>query len=273
MSKTVLITGSTDGIGQVVAEKLVQQGHRVLIHGRNAEKLKAVEAKLNAVGSGSVESYSADLSDFSDVEALANAVAQDHPHLDVLINNAGIYRTNQPDTKYGLDVRFVVNTLAPYLLTRRLLRIMDNAGRIINLSSAAQAPVKLAAMTGAKSIGDESSAYAQSKLAITMWSRHMALALGENAPVIVAVNPGSLLASKMVKEGYGVEGKDINIGADILVTASLADEFANASGLYFDNDAGKFSAPHPDGLDAAKCSELVKTIDELLGGVGFTVPA
>ena len=53
-----------------------------------------------------------------------------------------------------------------------------------------------------------------------MWSRDMALKLGETRPMIVAVNPGSLLASKMVKEGFGVEGKDIGIGADILIRAS-----------------------------------------------------
>ncbi|NNL56280.1 MAG: SDR family NAD(P)-dependent oxidoreductase [Pseudomonadales bacterium] len=268
MLKTIMITGSTDGIGLVTAEKLVGQGHQVLIHGRNAEKLKAVEEKLAAIRGGSVQSYCADLSNFRTVEALAKEVSQQHQHLDVLINNAGIYRTKNPITEYGLDVRFVVNTLSPYLLTKRLLHSMDKTGRIVNLSSAAQAPVNLDAMIGKYAIDDESAAYAQSKLAITMWSRFMANDLGGNAPAIIAVNPGSLLASKMVKEGYGIEGKDINIGADILIAASLDDEFASASGLYFDNDSGQFSAPHPDGLDAVKCETLVRAIEKLLGDIG-----
>ncbi len=84
---------------------------------------------------------------------------------------------------------------------------------------------------------DDMGAYAQSKLAITMWSRIMAEKL-KDGPMIVAVNPGSLLASKMVKEGFGVAGNDLSIGADILTRATLSDEFANASGKYFDNDSG-----------------------------------
>ncbi|MEM1361855.1 MAG: hypothetical protein AAGF94_09085 [Pseudomonadota bacterium] len=79
-------------------------------------------------------------------------------------------------------------------------------------------------------------AYVQSKLAITIWSAEMAKSLPE-APAVFAVNPGSLLASKMVKEGFGVAGNDLNVGADILVAASLAPDFASASGKSFDNDS------------------------------------
>ena len=77
---------------------------------------------------------------------------------------------------------------------------------------------------------------------------------------MIAVNPGSLLASKMVKEGFGVEGKDINIGADILIRTALSDEFAGATGLYFDNDIGKLGPPHPDAVNEEKCNALVKAI-------------
>ena len=98
-----------------------------------------------------------------------------------------------------------------------------------------------------------------------MWSRHLALSLGEEGPAIIAVNPGSLLGSKMVKEAYGVAGKDIQIGADILTRAALSGEFASASGKYFDNDARQFASPHPDALDDGKCQELVDVIESVLG--------
>ena len=107
-------------------------------------------------------------------------------------------------------------------------------------------------------------AYSQSKLAITMWTISMADALKNNGPMLVAVNPGSLLASKMVKEGFGVAGHDINIGADILVRASLSDEFASVSGQYFDNDSGQFANPHPDGMDSQKCEALIEAIESLI---------
>jgi NAD(P)-dependent dehydrogenase (short-subunit alcohol dehydrogenase family) len=143
-------------------------------------------------------------------------------------------------------MRFVVNTLAPYLLTRALMPVMKPEGCVINLSSAAQAPVDLEALQGGKNLSDME-AYAQSKLAITIWSRHLASELPQG-PMIVAVNPGSLLASKMVREAFGVEGSDLAIGADILVRAALSDEFISASGLYYDNDAKRFGSPHPDAL-------------------------
>ena len=79
----------------------------------------------------------------------------------------------------------------------------------------------------------------------------------DDGAVIVAVNPASLLASKMVKDAYGVEGSDLGIGADILVRAALSDEFANASGKYFDNDQQRFAKPHSDALDQAKNEKLV----------------
>ncbi len=264
MTKIILVTGSTDGIGLATAKVLIAQGHTVLLHGRNPAKLADSEKTLSALpGAGCVESYVADISRLADVEALAKTVAENHERLDVLINNAGVFRVPEAWTQDGLDVRFAVNTIAPYLLTQRLLPLMDNTGRVINLSSAAQAPVDPDALAGQGQLA-EMEAYAQSKLALTMWSRQMALAAGENGPVIVAVNPGSMLGSKMVKEGFGVAGGDIRVGADILVRAALADEFATASGLYFDNDSRRFGSPHPDGLDPAKSAEVVRVIEAVL---------
>ncbi|MDJ0927740.1 MAG: SDR family NAD(P)-dependent oxidoreductase [Gammaproteobacteria bacterium] len=263
MQKTILVTGATDGIGLATAEQLVELGHYVLLHGRNRKKLDATETTLAALpGTGKVESYVADLSRIAEVESLATAVAEKHKKLDVLINNAGVYNARDPITADGLDVRFVVNTLAPYVLTQRLLRLLGKTGRVVNVSSAAQSPVNLKALRGEKSLSDHA-AYAQSKLAITAWSRHLAQSL-KSGPMIVAVNPGSLLASKMVKQAFGVAGSDISIGADILCRASLDDEFAHASGEYFDNDAGDFGPPHRDALDAGKTQKIVQTIETVL---------
>lgn len=261
MSKTILVTGSTDGIGLETARMLVSQGHYVLLHGRSPSKLKDVEDTLSALpGDGQVESYVADLSRLADVEKLANAVTEKHTKLDVLINNAGVFGAPDPVTQDGLDVRFAVNAIAPYLLTQRLLLLLGTSGRVVNLSSAAQAPVDSKALAGKGSLSD-GEAYAQSKLALTMWSRVMALSLNDDGPVIVAVNPGSLLGSKMVKQAYGVAGSDIRIGAEILCRASLEDEFAAASGQYFDNDIGKFASPHRDALDARKSEAVVRVIE------------
>lgn len=265
MSKTILITGSTDGIGLETAKLLAAEGHNVILHGRNPEKLAAAQQTLAAIaGSGSVEAYAADLSRLSDVEALAEDIKRKHDHIDVLINNAGILKTPERVTPDGLDARFAVNTIAPYILTGKLLPLMGPDGRVVNVSSAAQAPVDLQALAGRVQLSDME-AYSQSKLALTKWSRHLARVQGKDGPVIVAVNPGSLLASKMVQQGFGIAGNDIGIGADILVRAALSDEFDDAGGLYYDNDAGRFGPPHPHALDAQRTADVVRAIEGIIG--------
>ncbi len=264
MKNTILITGSTDGIGKATAQSLVDQGHTVLIHGRSQNKLDTVKAELDQRNaSADVEAYAADLSDFAQVGQLASAVLNNHQHIDVLINNAGVFKVPNKTAGNGIDIRFVVNTIAPYLLTLKLLECLGASGRVINLSSAAQAPVDTAAL-GEKNRLDDSQAYAQSKLALTMWSRSLADKLGKQGPAIIAVNPASFLGSNMVKEAYGTQGKDVQIGVDILVRASLSDDFASASGLYYDNDKGAFSDPHPDALDPIKNNAVTERVEEIL---------
>ena len=268
MQKTILITGSTDGIGLETAKMLASQGHHLLLHGRNPTKLEHAERTIRELAdSERVDSYVADLSRMADVEALAKAVSERHARIDVLINNAGVFKTPDPITQDGLDVRFAVNTIAPYLLTIRLLPRLESTARVINLSSAAQAAVDLEALAGRVRISDDFNAYAQSKLAITMWSGNMARSFKDQGPVIIAVNPGSMLGTKMVKQGFGVAGKDIRIGAEILIRAALADEFATASGEYFDNDSGQFASPHLDALDPQKSEEIVRAIEEILAEI------
>lgn len=271
MTKKILVTGATDGIGLETAKKLVAQGHQVLLHGRNQAKLATAETMLanlrqEAGADAVIESFVADLSVMSDVVQLANDIAQKHSTIDVVINNAGVFTTPQRETADGLDVRFAVNTIAPYLLTKHLMPLLGAESRVVNLSSAAQSPVDVSALAGNGQLSD-GAAYAQSKLALTMWSRVMGLALKETGPMIVSINPASMLGSKMVKDAYGVAGGDLTIGADILCLAALSDDFAGAFGLYFDNDIGQFSQPHPDALNEAKAQQVVDTIDAVLASI------
>lgn len=264
MIKTILITGATDGIGLEAAKLLASQGHALLIHGRNSQKLNAVKALLTAIpNSGTISSYLADLSDLREVTKLAKEITNEYKHLDVLINNAGVLKSKDPITTDGLDVRFVVNTIAPYLLTQELMPLLGSLGRVINLSSAAQAPVNIQALTGEVELSDME-AYAQSKLAITMWSFVMAQKTKATGAAVIAVNPGSLLASKMVKEGFGMQGNDLAIGAEIMQRMALQPNISEHSGQYFDNDAGQFASPHPDATNLRKSEEVVQFIESII---------
>ncbi|USD67927.1 SDR family NAD(P)-dependent oxidoreductase [Vibrio sp. SCSIO 43136] len=264
MKKRILITGATDGIGLETAKILVSQGHSVIVHGRNLAKLQQVEKALFELDANNpVETIVADLSKFSDIKQMVAEISERFGKLDVLVNNAGIFATSQPLTEQNLDVRFVVNTLAPYFLTKELLPLLTGNARVVNLSSAAQASVDLSALGGAKSLSD-GEAYAQSKLALTMWSAALGEQNKDTGPMIVSVNPKSFLGSKMVKEAYGVAGNDLSLGADILVRASLSEEFADAHGKYFDNDIERFANAHSDTYDKGKVSALIDKLDLII---------
>lgn len=264
MKKTILLTGASDGIGLEVAKMLAPMGHALVLHGRNRAKLDAVAADLAVLAPKSEVSVQvADLSVLADVERLVASILEDHPTLDVVINNAGVFGAPETRTKDGLDIRFMVNTIAPYCLTRWLLGIMPATGRIVNVSSAAQAPVDPKAIAAAPRLSD-GEAYAQSKLAITMWTRALAEELGAAGPSVVAVNPASLLGSKMVKDAYGIAGGDLSVGADILVRAALSEEFEGKSGQYYDNDERRFAAPHPDAMNGRKVEAVMEVLDSMV---------
>ncbi|MGE6326615.1 SDR family NAD(P)-dependent oxidoreductase [Psychrobacter pacificensis] len=278
MTKTILITGSTDGIGKLAALNLAKAGHQVYLHGRDADKLDKVIMEVKAAATGTVadhiDGFVADLSDLHAVRNMATEVNNKIAKLDVLINNAGIYTTASPVTKDGLDVRFVVNYLAPYVLTNALLPLLkkSNKARIINLSSAAQAPISYPAFAGNERL-DDKDAYAQSKLALTMWSMDLADTVADDNINVIAVNPGSLLNTKMVDEAYGKYWSSADKGANILTELTISDEFANDTGKYFDNDIkdgangdarGEFGQPHANALNKDAIAELNRRTQEVL---------
>lgn len=266
--KTILITGSTDGIGKLAAMKLAKDGHHIYLHGRNAEKLQTVIAEIKtASGNDSVDGFIADFSDMAAVRNVADDICAKLSKLDVLINNAGIFKSGVEKTADGFDIRFAVNYFAPYILTEKLLPLLQksDAPRVVNLSSAAQAPVSLDALAGEASI-DVNASYAQSKLALTMWNTH--LAKTDTDINFIAVNPGSLLNTNMVAEAYGQHWSSADKGGDILHELAVAEAYADASGKYFDNDKGDpkghFANAHADAYDEAKISALIERTNMLI---------
>ena len=253
--KHILITGSTDGIGKLLALRLAKEGHFVAIHGRSEKKLNTTLSQIrNESKNDNVIGFLADYSDLSDVKKMAAEVSEKMPKIDVLVNNAGIFNSKINSTPSGIDIRLVVNYLAPYQFTNAILPLIKKAEapRIVNLSSAAQSPVSLAALKGEASLG-VNEAYAQSKLALTMWS--FDLAAKESNILVVAVNPGSLLNTKMAHEAYGQHWSPAEKGVDILYDLSMTDKAKTAS--YFDNDKGGYSQAHPNAYSEAKIKELL----------------
>lgn len=263
--KTILITGSTDGIGKLAAIKLAEQGHEVYLHGRNREKLDTVVSEIkNQTKNKNIKGFVADFSNLDAVKQMAHQIEEELSQIDILVNNAGVYNSSKSQNNSGLDLRFVVNYLAPFLLTNELIPLLKQGenSRIINLSSAAQSPLDFEVLTG-KAKRSSSETYAQSKLALTMWSFH--LAKQEPLLKVVAVNPGSLLNTKMANEAFGKSWSSADKGADILYELATSEVHQDASGKYIDNDRGTFSKAHPDAYNAAKIDQLIVETAKIIG--------
>jgi len=262
--KSILITGSTDGIGKLAAIRLAKDGHQLYLHGRNKDKLThTIKEVKDLSGHAHVQGYQCDFADIKAVMSFAIHISNEIPGLDILINNAGIFRSPPRERSDGLDIRIVVNYLAPYILTKGLLATLrkSSAPQIINLSSAAQSRVTDEVLRGTSRTSD-SEAYAQSKLALLMWSFDLARTAQDITTI--ALNPGSLLDTNMVREAYGKSWSPAEKGGDIIYDLASVGKYQNHSGQYFDNDHGDFNQAHPDAYDLSRIKSLLRLTDAII---------
>jgi NAD(P)-dependent dehydrogenase (short-subunit alcohol dehydrogenase family) len=231
---TVLVTGATDGLGRGVVRALAKRGATVLVHGRDAERAEAIASELRGAGS-TVRVYLADLASLAEVRAFADAVLAHEPRLDVLVNNAGI-GTNVPTKDRalsldGIELRFAVNYLSHYLLTRKLLPLLKRSApaRIVNVSSAGQVPLDFDdPMLERKYTGVR--AYCQSKLAQILFTIDLAAELGDAGVTVNALHPATYMPTKIVQGPIST----LEEGIDATVHLIEAPSLAHVSGKYFD---------------------------------------
>ena len=138
--KIILVTGASSGIGKETALTLAKQGHTVIIHGRDAEKAKAVFMEIQKeTNNKNLDMMIADLSLMSEVKDFAEKIKAKYDRLDVLINNAGGQFGNKRElTKEGHEKTMAINVFAPFLLTHLLIDVLKNSpsARVVTVSSA-----------------------------------------------------------------------------------------------------------------------------------------
>jgi len=239
--QVILVTGATDGIGRGAAAELARRGARVLLHGRDPQRLAALhEALAGDCDPGRLETYCADFASLAEVRALAAAVGSAHDRLDVLLNNAGIGRGGRgkaprEESADGHELRFQVNYLAPFLLQHLLLpRLLAAApARIVNVASIGQAPIDFDDVMLERDY-DGMRAYCQSKLALIMASFELADRLDPAEVTVNALHPGTLLDTKMVREGFGAPQGPVETGIEAEVYLATSPTLEGVSGEYFD---------------------------------------
>jgi NAD(P)-dependent dehydrogenase (short-subunit alcohol dehydrogenase family) len=236
--KTVLITGSTDGVGRYVATELARQRANVLIHGRDANRGKAVIEEIRRAGAEAPAFYQADLSSLAAVRALADAVKADHKKLDVFVSNAGIGSMNGGSGRQvstdGHELRFAVNYLAGFLLAYLLLPLIKAAApsRIVNVSSLGQHPIDFDDVMITRNYSG-GRAYAQSKLSQIMFTIDLANELKGANVTVNSLHPATYMNTTMVRAGGITPMSTVEQGGAAILHLVSGDDVAGRSGLFF----------------------------------------
>lgn len=214
-----LVTGSTDGLGRELALRLGLSGHHVIVHGRNAERGRAVVEEIEA-RDGSASLIIADLASMAQVRELAATVLRDYERLDVLVNNAGIGRgadgATREESQEGHELRFAVNYLSHFYLTRTLLPLLRESApsRIVSITSTAQNAIDFDNVMLESGPYEGTRAYGQSKLAQIFMTMDLAEELQGTGVTANAVHPAVYMATSMVLNRGGTPMATIDEGAD-----------------------------------------------------------
>ena len=236
--KTVLITGSTDGVGRYVAAKLASAGAKVLIHGRDRERGTALADEIKREGRGEAKFYPADLSSLSETRRLAEAVKADHSRLELFISNAGIgsqsHGSGRRTSADGHELRFAVNYLSGFLLVHLLLPLLKASApsRIVNVASLGQHPIDFDDAMLTRSYSG-TRAYAQSKLAQIMFTIDLAQQLSGSGVTVNSLHPATYMNTTMVREGGITPISTVEQGGEAILHLTAGDDVEGKSGLFF----------------------------------------
>jgi NAD(P)-dependent dehydrogenase (short-subunit alcohol dehydrogenase family) len=234
--KTILITGSTDGVGRWVARRLAAGGAHVLLHGRSEERGRAVLEAIRAEG-GSAEFLPADLSSLAEVRRLAEVVLARHDRLDGLINNAGIGTGPNPRRETSADgheLRFAVNYLAGFLLTQLLLPALRRGApaRIVNVASAGQQAIDFDDVMLTRGYSGVR-AYCQSKLAQILFTFDLAEQLKGSGVTATCLHPATYMDTTMVRQSGTHPISTVEEGGEAILALVVSPGREGESGVYF----------------------------------------
>jgi len=268
--QTILITGATDGLGRVLAAELAAAGATLLIHGRDdARGQQAIDDIAAATGSRRLHWFRADFASLDEVRGLADRVAAEHPQLGTLVNNAGIgFTTNGADRREessdGHELRFAVNYLAGYLLTRRLLPCLQDStpARIVNVASLGQAPVDFDDVM-LRDRYDGFLAYRQSKLAQIMFTFDLADELDPRQVTANCLHPATFMPTKIVLDAGAAPASSLEDGVRATLRLVTDPGLDGVTGRFFNGTAE--AEPNPQARDAEARRRLREISDRLCG--------
>jgi NAD(P)-dependent dehydrogenase (short-subunit alcohol dehydrogenase family) len=274
--KTCIVTGATSGIGFATAKTLAQQGATVVAVGRNPEKgIEIVTRIRRETDNTSTEFMPADLSVQAQVRRLAQQFQSGHPRLDVLVNNVGGFFTRRQLTADGIERTFALNHLSVFLLTNLLLDTLKASApaRIVNVSSDMHksARIDFDDLQGEHKYSG-ARAYAQSKLAIVLFTYELARRLEGTGVTVNALHPGFVATNLYQNSGRLIKlftplvklmAKSPEEGAETSIYLATSSEVEGVTGKYFNEKQAVRSAPAS--YDEATAQRLWKVSAEMTG--------
>ena len=279
MVKTILITGATDGIGKHLAKKLAREGHHVILHGRNPQKLELALREVRAVSlRGRVSSYLADFSKLDDVYRFAEEIKRDFQRIDVLFNNAGLYAGKERKASAeNVELTFMLSVLVPYILTTELSPLLEKAadGRVINTSSYMHHFAKVKDLDfGFENNYNPGLAYNNSKLYTIWMTRYLArdfflkgsnITINTYHPGLISTNLGNNSSDEKTKKSLFGRlmkslSKDLDQGIETGYYLTLSEEVRGLTGYYFDEK--KVKSVSEKGYSFEKAQKLMDYCQE-----------
>lgn len=235
--KTALVTGSTSGLGEVVARRLGAMGATVIVHGLDEARGRAIAAEITRAGPGRASFQPGDLASLEEVRALAARIRTIHPRLHLLVNNAGILgnaSTPRRESKDGHELTFAINYLSHFLLTRELLPLLEAGApsRIVNVASGAQRPIDFDNVM-LKTGYDSNTAYAQSKLAQVLFTVSLSEQLDPARVTATSLHPATMMNTPMVIDNGIQPRSSVEDGANAVMQLAVGAALSGRSGLYF----------------------------------------
>lgn len=256
----VLVTGGTSGIGEHLVRRLVGEGASVLVHGRAPERTEPLVRELQATGR--LSALAANLASLAGVDALAASLRQ-QGGVDAVVHNAGVGfgadRSLRETSSDGVELRFAVNYLAPFVLNRALLAAPTPPRAIIHVASIGQDALDFDDLLSARSY-DGVQAYRRSKLALIMHTVDVA----ESYPDVAcdALHPGTFLDTPMVRQAGIRPLAPASRGADAIAYVLGRAIEARTSGTYFDETSP--ARAHEQAYDQAARRQLRERTAALL---------
>jgi 3-oxoacyl-[acyl-carrier protein] reductase len=179
--KVAIVTGASSGIGRAIAERLAREGATVVVsYGKSEDKAKAVVARIESKG-GNAVAMQADMRKVADARRLVSETVNRFGRLDILVNNAGMATTKPlvETTEQEFDEIFALNTKGPYFAMQEAAKMIEDGGRIVNISSDGT-HVGVADLT----------AYLGSKAALEQFTKGLAYEMGPKRVTVNTVSPG-----------------------------------------------------------------------------------